>query len=270
MSAGFRSENPGSRSTSSYVRPRDANLSGIPVCSMSPSYLGVDGAPPPGDPPHEDQGRFRGFGSRVGCLLMERKPGRPRALTVEVIAHAALDDGVDTFSMPSVARRLGVAHSGLYRYVADRDDLLVRAMDIAFDSTTWPDAELPWDELLREIGESTWRACDAHPGLDRATQTAPRPAPSVLARMPQWVARVEEEGFDAADAAVAVEFVLALALDCSSQMGRLRRIRERYPVKADIPVAKPYDTDEVWEGRGLYDRKLAIFLAGLETRRKIS
>ena len=54
---------------------------------------------------------------------MDRKPGRPRALTVDVIAAAALEDGIATFSMPSVARRLGVAHSGLYRYVTDRDDL---------------------------------------------------------------------------------------------------------------------------------------------------
>jgi AcrR family transcriptional regulator len=201
---------------------------------------------------------------------MERKPGRPRALTVEVIAQAALDDGIDTFSMPSVARRLGVAHSGLYRYVTDRDDLLVRAMDIAYAATTWPAADLSWDELLRGLGESTWRACDRHPGLDRATQMAPRPAPSVLEKMPGWVARVKDDGFSVENAAVAVEFSLALALDCSSQMARLRRIQTKYAATGDIPVVEPYDTDEVWEGRGLYDRKLDIFLAGLETRRKTS
>ncbi|WP_194839881.1 MULTISPECIES: TetR/AcrR family transcriptional regulator [Aeromicrobium] len=198
---------------------------------------------------------------------MERKPGRPRALTVEVIAQAALDDGIDSFSMPSVARRLGVAHSGLYRYVTDRDDLLVRAMDIAYQDAVWPGSDLSWEELLRELGESTWRACDAHPGLDRATQMAPRPAPSVLAQMPGWVSQVQKGGFTREDAAVAVEFVLALALDSSSQMARLRRIREKYEQSNDVPVVEPYDTDEVWTGRGLYGRKLDIFLAGLETRR---
>ncbi|NRQ49775.1 TetR/AcrR family transcriptional regulator [Aeromicrobium stalagmiti] len=198
---------------------------------------------------------------------MERKPGRPRALTVDVIAQAALDDGIDTFSMPSVARRLGVAHSGLYRYVTDRDDLLIQAMDKAYMATTWPSTDLPWDELLRELGESVWRACDAHPGLDRASQMAPRPSSAVVNMMDGWVAAVHAQDFQLEDAAVAVEFAISLALDCSSQMARLRRMQEDFPVRTEIPVIKPYDTDEVWKGRGLFERKLDIFLAGLATRR---
>ena len=198
---------------------------------------------------------------------MERKPGRPRALTVGVIAQAALDDGIDTFSMPSVARRLGVAHSGLYRYVADRDDLLIQALDLAFTSIVWPGVDLPWETLIREIGESVWAACDAHPGLDRASQLAPRPAPSVVAHMEQWVKAVEDQQFVPEDAAVAVEFVIALTLDCSTQMARLRKMDQAHADRGEIPVIKPYDTDEVWKGRGLYGRKLDIFIAGLQTRR---
>lgn len=198
---------------------------------------------------------------------MERKPGRPRALTVDVIAAAALEDGIATFSMPSVARRLGVAHSGLYRYVTDRDDLLVQALDKAFLSTTWPEADLPWDELLREIGHSVWRACDTHPGLDRASQMAPKPSPAVLAKMDTWIDALNAQHFLADDSAVAVEFVISLALDGSAQMARLARMERAHLRRDDIPVLKAYDTDEVWVGRGLYDRKLEIFLTGLAARR---
>ncbi|MCW2839895.1 MAG: hypothetical protein JWR55_1378 [Aeromicrobium sp.] len=198
---------------------------------------------------------------------MERKPGRPRALTVDAIAHAALDDGVATFSMPSVARRLGVAHSGLYRYVADRDDLLIQAMDIAFESTTWPEGDLPWADLLREIGLSVWRACDAYPGLDRASQMAPRPSPAVLAKMEPWISSIAAQNFLLEDSAVAVEFVISLALDCSATMARLAKMDRSQLARTDLPVLKAYDTDEVWVGRGLYDRKLEIFLSGLESRR---
>ncbi len=197
---------------------------------------------------------------------MERKPGRPRALTVDVIAQAALDDGIAIFSMPSVARRLGVAHSGLYRYVTDRDDLLVQALDKAFLSTTWPDGDMPWKNLLDEIGNSVWRACDAYPGLDRASQMAPKPSPAVLAMMDQWVSAVHEQGFTMEDAAVAVEFVIALSFDCSAQMARLTKMDRSDIKREDIPVLKAYDTDEVWVGRGLYSRKLEIFTAGLATR----
>lgn len=197
---------------------------------------------------------------------MERKPGRPRALTVDAIAHAALDDGIATFSMPSVARRLGVAHSGLYRYVTDRDDLLIQALDMAFLSTTWPEADLPWADLLREIGLAVWRSCDAYPGLDRASQMAPKPSPALLEKMDSWVTSVQSQHFLLEDAAVAVEFVISLALDCSATMARLQRMERSHLSRGDIPVLKAFDTDEVWVGRGLYDRKLGIFLAGLETR----
>ncbi|MBD8607174.1 TetR/AcrR family transcriptional regulator [Aeromicrobium sp. CFBP 8757] len=198
---------------------------------------------------------------------MERKPGRPRALTVDVIAAAALEDGIATFSMPSVARRLGVAHSGLYRYVTDRDDLLVQALDRAFLATTWPADDLPWDELLREVGHSVWRACDAHPGLDRASQMAPKPSPAVLTMMDAWVTALRDQHFVPEDAAVAVEFVIALALDSSAQMARLARMERAHLRRDDIPVLKAYDNDEVWSGRGMYDRKLEIFIAGLAARR---
>ncbi len=40
---------------------------------------------------------------------MTGKPGRPRTLTVDQIVQATLADGLTTFSMPSVARRVGVA-----------------------------------------------------------------------------------------------------------------------------------------------------------------
>jgi len=195
---------------------------------------------------------------------MQRKPGRPRALTVDVIAQAALDDGVDTFSMPSVARRLGVAHSGLYRYVTDRDDLMVEALTRAYAAATWPDADLPWEELLREIGNTIWRACDEFPGLDRASQHSRKLSPVVLRHMEDYVSSLQAQGFLAEDAAVAVEFAIFLALDCSSQMHRLDQ-----PTEADCPTSPALTVDDVDEVRHceLYARKLDIVLAGLAARR---
>jgi hypothetical protein len=69
------------------------------------------------------------------------------------------------------------------------------------------------------------------------------------------------------DSAVAVEFVISLALDCSATMARLNAMDRSQLAREDAPVLKAYDTDEVWVGRGLYDRKLEIFLSGLESRR---
>src|SRR5690554_2702455 len=110
---------------------------------------------------------------------MDRKPGRPRSLTLEGIADAALAEGLATVSMPGVARRLGVGHSGLYRYVADRDALVTLALGRAVAAVSWPTADLPWRELLRQVAESVWTMCDTYPGLDGAALAAASP-PTVV------------------------------------------------------------------------------------------
>lgn len=198
---------------------------------------------------------------------MDRKPGRPRALTVDGIAQAALDDGIATFSMPSVARRLGVAHSGLYRYVEDRDDLLVRALDKAIAAATWPDPDLPWQELLKGIGATVWQMCDDYPGLDTAALGAPTSPRADEERNEKYIDSLQRQGFQLEDAAVAVEFVMTLALTASAEMRMLHAIEQSHADGPKVPVLKAYDTEEVWRGHGWYDRKLDIVLAGLVQRR---
>lgn len=197
---------------------------------------------------------------------MERKPGRPRALTVDVIAQAALDDGIATFSMPSVARRLGVAHSGLYRYITDRDDLLVQAIDRAVLASSWPEPELEWKTLLREIGSTIWQMCETFPGLDRAALSVPQSPRAVEQWIERYVDSIQRQGFLVEDAAVAVEFVITLALTSSAEMQRLKAIEARRQDGTSRPVLKPYDSEEVWRGRGWYDRKLEIVIDGLAQR----
>ncbi len=198
---------------------------------------------------------------------MDRKPGRPRALTVEQIAQTALDDGIATFSMPSVARRLGVAHSGLYRYVADREALLQEAFELAALEVTWPDSTMPWRDLLAAMGDAVWAMCDAHPGLDRATLTASNWSKVAQEKVTAYIVAIQDQGFSTEDAGLAVEFVYSLAVNSSVEMARLRAYQEREAAigcKSDIP--KAFDNDAYWTGRGSYQRKLDVLIAGLETR----
>ena len=194
---------------------------------------------------------------------MDRKPGRPRALTVDQIAQAALDDGLDSFSMPSVARRLGVAHSGLYRYVTDREALLVTAVDRAVNTIEWPDADQPWEDLLRAVGEGMWQLCDNHPGLDRASLAGSRAAPTSIRLIETYVAQLHREGFTLEDAAVAVNFVITLTLMASADMARIRRHGHSTVAGSDSEILKAYDADEAHSDRGWYARKLDIVISGL-------
>lgn len=196
-------------------------------------------------------------------VSMERKPGRPRALTVEQIAQAALDDGLDTFSMPSVARRLGVAHSGLYRYVADRETLLITAVDRAVNTVEWPDADQPWDDLLRAVGESLWELCDRYPGLDRASLSGSRAAPTTVKLVEGYVEQLHRDGFTTEDAAVAMNFVITTTLMASADMARMRRSGHSTMDGASSDLLKVYESEEASTNRGWYTRKLNILLAGL-------
>ncbi len=169
--------------------------------------------------------------------------------------------------MPSVARRLGVAHSGLYRYVADRDALLQEAFELAALEVTWPEADLPWRELLTAMGDAVWTMCDAHPGLDRATLTASSWSRVAQDKVTTYVAALHDQGFLFEDAAVAADFVYSLAVNSSVEMARLRAFQERQEISGTTPnIPKAYDNDEVWTGRGLYGRRLEILFAGLEPR----
>lgn len=200
---------------------------------------------------------------------MDRKPGRPRALTVEQIAQAALDDGIDCFSMPSVARRLGVAHSGLYRYVADREALLITAVDRAVNTVQWPEPDQPWDELLRAIGESLWELCDRYPGIDRASLTASKAAPTSMRLIESYVKQLHHEGFTLEDAAVAVSFVISLTFNSSADSARMRRAGQSALAESSSDALKAYDTDEAHTDRGWYGRKIDIVLAGLAPLRLV-
>ena len=58
---------------------------------------------------------------------MERRAGRvgrPARVSRRLIAEAALEVGLSTLTLTSLANRLGVDHSTLYRHVASRDDIV--------------------------------------------------------------------------------------------------------------------------------------------------
>ena len=140
------------------------------------------------------------------------------------------------------------------------------ALDRAVAEVTWPSADLEWRELLQAIGRTIWHMCERHPGLDRAALSAPKSPPGAEVFVEQYVTSIQHQGFTLEDAAVAVEFVITLALGASAEMARLHAIEERRKHGPRVPVLKAYDTEEVWRGRGWYDRKLEIVLTGLSAR----
>ena len=71
--------------------------------------------------------------------------GRPRKIDQDKIVHAAVELGLDAFTMQTVAERLGVSPATLYTHVRGRDEVLAlvstalrsRLATFTSDATTW-------------------------------------------------------------------------------------------------------------------------------------
>ncbi len=195
---------------------------------------------------------------------MPNRPGRPRNLTLDQIIDAVLEDGIATFSLPSIARRLGVAHSGLYRYFADREALVVLVLDRIATEASWPAPSLAWREQLSGIGETFWTICGAYPGYDVTALGTDHVSPGFVAAMTPHVESMHAQGLDTFEATAAIEFVANMTLNCSIAANRLRKVKER-PEFPEHSVDGFTDPD-MWTGRGWYQRHLDVHLAGLEAR----
>ena len=188
-------------------------------------------------------------------------PGRKRQLTTEQIVEAVLANGLSSFSLPSIAKHLGVAHSGLYRYFTDRDELVVRALEYCTSSVEWPTSALPWREQLAAIGETIWLLCDTYPGYDETVLTASHWPRGLSWLTEPHIESLQRHGFSELDANIAVEFVITLALSTSLAPTRL--------VPADSTHGTPRlrAVGRTTADRGTYQEKLDTWLYGLEQRR---
>ena len=197
-----------------------------------------------------------------------RRPGRPASLTRDDVARAALDEGVAQLSMPTVARRLGVGHSTLYRYVHDRDDLLLAAFDLAMREFTWPRADLGWRELLTSFADATWRFLARYPGMSEASQVVPGLPAKALDIATEYVTRLCADGLSRRDAIIAIGFTTDLTIAAEIGVRRMNRLfdtprgrRSLRELYGEPPPSGP------GEGRrGWLDDKLAIMLDGLASR----
>ncbi|RLK58986.1 TetR/AcrR family transcriptional regulator [Actinokineospora cianjurensis] len=204
-----------------------------------------------------------------------RKPGPPASLTRDDVARAALAEGLLTLSMPTVARRLGVSHSTLYRYVHDRDDLVLAAIDLAVREFTWPAPDLGWRELLWAFADALWRFLKAHPGMAESIQVAPGLPARVTELATGYVLRLRTEGLGRREASIAVDLVADLTiateiamrgLDRTFETPRGRRsLRELYLESWQDLLVEAADATAM-QDRGWLDDKLTLFFDGMATR----
>lgn len=151
--------------------------------------------------------------------------GRPRKalLDRERIGTTALElvDEKGDFSVPEVARRLGVQTASVYHHVDGRAgviELLRERITDAIDPGTLSD--VPWDTALERWARSYRAAFAAHPRTIPMLMTAPVRAPRVLAQYETVAGLLLAAGFPSALVLPVItgldNIVLGSALDMSA------------------------------------------------------
>ncbi|TDC04573.1 TetR family transcriptional regulator [Nonomuraea longispora] len=146
-----------------------------------------------------------------------RPRGRPPRITRPAIADAALAVGFDNLTLATVADRLQVAHSALYRHVADREELVMVAIDRAVAAAPWPEPAGEWRPDLEAQAAAVWRVLERHPGLVKEFLRLTRFPEEVMRRFGASVRSLIGYGFTAENAFLAVDTVFDLTIDVFSR-----------------------------------------------------
>lgn len=85
-----------------------------------------------------------------------RKAGRPRRLTLEMVLDAANEMGIENVSMKKLAVELDVGIATIYRYVADRDDLVRMALARRGSHPFIVTRDMEWPDVLRGYARSLY------------------------------------------------------------------------------------------------------------------
>ena len=94
------------------------------------------------------------------------KPTGPRpGFTRDDVVEAALGLGIAEFTLTAVAKRMGVAVSGLYRTISSREDLLAACLERIAAQVEIPSPRASWPDTVRVHAEAIWAMLERHPGL---------------------------------------------------------------------------------------------------------
>ncbi|WP_067782716.1 TetR/AcrR family transcriptional regulator [Actinomyces vulturis] len=104
-----------------------------------------------------------------------RKTGPKPKFSADDVIDAALQLGLDTFTMAQVAQAVGVGAPSLYRLFSSRDDLVGACLDRIASQIRWNPQHKDWLNLLRSWARMCWDLCETYPGFDITLYTYPFP-----------------------------------------------------------------------------------------------
>ncbi|MEW6548540.1 MAG: TetR/AcrR family transcriptional regulator [Spirochaetota bacterium] len=97
----------------------------------------------------------------------KKSAGGRSSLSRESVLRAAVElldeNGIESLSMRSLGKRLGVEAMSLYNHVANKDDLLDGSLDLVLEEIAIPAYDQPWKTAMRDRAVSARIAFKRHP-----------------------------------------------------------------------------------------------------------
>lgn len=191
-------------------------------------------------------------------------------ISIDALVTAALDlvDEAGDFSLPKLAKRIGVSQSSIYNHVSGREEILELMRGRIISQAPYKLHEgQGWDDALRAIVRSYRDAFARHPRLAPLMVLQTVQDPQVLALYENLAVALEDAGFHGQDVVSAIStidsFALGFALDLAAPEVVWAPPTEGYPA---LTQALTHSGPPAQRGNAAFDFGLEILVAGLRSR----
>lgn len=143
-----------------------------------------------------------------------KKPGRRPQFSEKQVINAVLLEGINTFTLRSVATRLGVRAPSLYRVFGSREEMQRAAVaQLAAEFVQFPAGDT-WQDCLYAFSSRIWAMCETYPGLAETLITLPEAQAGGMAQVSVLVERLLDRGIPGgtSTALFALDFIGDLTL----------------------------------------------------------
>ena len=202
------------------------------------------------------------------------KPGFSR----DDVVDAALELGIADFTLTAVAKRMGVAVSGLYRTISSREDLLAACLERIAAEADIPPAGESWPDAVRAHVEAIWGMLERHPGLAGVIMGVPWAHQLFAAPVARACQILVDGGLRTEEAGVVLDFVGDTVISTHAQIEVMRspvaragrgdstglEEASRFAATSRAPaLPEALTPNESWLDRGGLDRKIEIIIRGV-------
>ncbi|SEJ00564.1 transcriptional regulator, TetR family [Arthrobacter sp. yr096] len=191
-------------------------------------------------------------------------------ISIDALVTAALElvDEAGDFSLPKLAKRIGVSQSSIYNHVSGREEILelMRGRIIAESPYVLEDQQ-EWEAALRAIVRSYRDAFARHPRLAPLLVLQTVQDDQVLALYENLAVALRAAGFQGRDVVSAIStidsFALGFALDLAAPDVVWAPPAQGYPT---LTSALAHAGPSAERGEAAFDFGLEILIAGLQSR----